>query len=179
LGQALYSVWKDKLYKKWGYEEFEAYARKEVGIRNETAQKLLRSYTFLEKEEPAFLRKEHNETLEARVIPTYEAVDVLRQAEAKKDKGLGKEGYSKIRKYVLTDGKDAKEAKKEMAAIVKDNNEGEEGEVNEDRQNAIIVKRFLTLLKGFHTAMSARGFVSREVIKETAELIKKIEEELS
>ncbi|MFH0840129.1 MAG: hypothetical protein V1883_03840, partial [Candidatus Omnitrophota bacterium] len=44
LGQALYSVWKDKLYKEWGYMTFEAYTAKEIGIKKQTAMKLLRSY---------------------------------------------------------------------------------------------------------------------------------------
>ncbi|MFH1381247.1 MAG: hypothetical protein ABIH57_03655, partial [Candidatus Omnitrophota bacterium] len=43
LGQALYTVWKDKLYKNWGYNTFEAYTTKETGIRKQTALKLLRS----------------------------------------------------------------------------------------------------------------------------------------
>ena len=37
LGQALYSVWRDRMYKQWGYETFDAYASKEIGIRKNTA----------------------------------------------------------------------------------------------------------------------------------------------
>ena len=47
LGQGLYSVWKDKLYKEWGYSTFESFSAKELGIRKQTALKLLRSYYFL------------------------------------------------------------------------------------------------------------------------------------
>ena len=37
LGQALYSVWKDKSYKGWGYMTFDAYSQKEIGIKKATA----------------------------------------------------------------------------------------------------------------------------------------------
>ena len=50
LGQLLYSVSKDKKYKDWGFLTFEAYCEKEVGIKQATAMKMLKSYYFLEKE---------------------------------------------------------------------------------------------------------------------------------
>ena len=53
LGRSLYSVYKDKLYKAWGFNTFDAYTLKEIGIKKPTAMKLLRSYYFLEKEEPS------------------------------------------------------------------------------------------------------------------------------
>src|SRR4030042_972155 len=80
LGQALYSVWKDKLYKEWGYSTFEAYTAKEIGIKKTTAMKLLRSYYFLEKEEPAYLEKDYAEAGKVASIPSYDAVNVLRLA---------------------------------------------------------------------------------------------------
>ena len=59
LGQSLYTVYKDKLYKNWGYLTFDAYTSKEIGIRKQTALKLLRSYYFLEKKEPDYLIKDY------------------------------------------------------------------------------------------------------------------------
>ena len=46
LGQMLYTVWKDKSYKEWGYSGFDAYTSKEIGIRGQTSFKLLKSYSF-------------------------------------------------------------------------------------------------------------------------------------
>ena len=57
LGQYLFTVYRDKLFKEWWYLTFEAYTAKEIGIKQPTAMKLLRSYSFLEKEEPVFLKK--------------------------------------------------------------------------------------------------------------------------
>jgi len=55
-GRSLYSVWKDKLYKDWGFSTFDIYTVKRLVIKKPTAMKLLRSYYFLEKEEPAYLK---------------------------------------------------------------------------------------------------------------------------
>ena len=52
LGQYLYAIYKDKYYKDWGYLTFEAYCGKEINVKLSTASKLLKSYDFLEKEEP-------------------------------------------------------------------------------------------------------------------------------
>lgn len=81
LGQALYSAWKDKLYKEWGFSTFEAYTAKEIGIRSQTALKLLRSYYFLEKEEPRLLRKEYADQAQASSMPTLDSIDTLRLAQ--------------------------------------------------------------------------------------------------
>lgn len=57
LGRSLYTVWKDKLYKEWGYSAFDTYAIREIGIRKHTAMKLLRSYYFWRKRSQNILKK--------------------------------------------------------------------------------------------------------------------------
>ena len=52
LGQSLYAVHRDKQYQDWGYLTFEGYCGTELGVLNQTAMKLLKSYQFLETEEP-------------------------------------------------------------------------------------------------------------------------------
>ena len=84
LGRSLYSVYKDKMYKEWGYVNFDVYVSREIGIRKQTALKLLKSYYFLEKEEPQYLKADFTQAQEPAQIPSYEAVDVLRQAKNKK-----------------------------------------------------------------------------------------------
>ena len=99
LGQSLYSVWKDKSYKEWGYITFDAYTQKEVGIKKATAMKLLKSYYFLEKEEPIYLQKEHSDAQPPAAMPSYESVNLLRLA---KDKNaLDNDDYQRFKKDVL------------------------------------------------------------------------------
>lgn len=175
LGRILYSVWKDKLYKDWGYAEFETYVAREIGIRKETALKLLRSYTFLEKEAPMYVTRDYSETAQAVAVPTYEAVDVLRSAAASSK--LDKTDYATIKKYVLEKGKDAKEVKKDLTLMIKQREELDPEEAREKRSLAT-VKRFLGALKALRTEMKAAKLLSAAVMKEADRLINAIEAEL-
>lgn len=175
LGQAMYTVWKDKLYKEWGYNEFENFTAKELGIRKETALKLLRSYSFLEKEEPRYIKKEYNDEAPVNSIPNYEAVDVLRQA-ANKD--LGQEEYARVRKYVLEKGKDAKEVKKDITELIKKNAELEPEEAIEKKRSAA-VRRFIGLLRALRNEIVSSKALSQNTLKQADLLIEKLESEMS
>lgn len=120
LGRALYTVSKDKLYKEWGYGSFDIYTQREIGIRKETAVKLLRSYYFLEKEEPDYLKKEYVESNPPNAIPSYESVDVLRQA---KNKKVDEDDDAAIKREVFENGKDAREIKKDLTAMIRQRDE--------------------------------------------------------
>lgn len=175
LGQVLYKVWKDKVYKEWGYSEFDAYAAKEIGIRKETSLKLLRSYSFLEKEEPGYLKKDYAEKTEAGKMPTYEAVDVLRKASGSKK--LDAEDYSRIKKYVLHDGKDAKEVRKDLSDMIREKQLLDPTELREKNRKAIL-KRFASLLRSVSGEIRAEKLLPEEILRDAEKLIKKIEEEI-
>ncbi len=172
LGQILFTVWRDKLYKDWGYEEFDAYTTKEIGIQKQTALKLLRSYSFLEKEEPRYLRKDYNEQVEAGSVPTYEAVDVLRQASNNKE--IDKTDYARIKKYVLEDGKDAKEVKKDLTSIIKRQEELQPEEVWREKR-MVLVKRSVNLLKSVKKEIKISKVLPVKIIGKIDELIEEIE----
>ncbi|MFH1837076.1 MAG: hypothetical protein ABH862_03045 [Candidatus Omnitrophota bacterium] len=176
LGQILYTVWKDKLYKDWGYSEFDAYTSKEIGIRGQTSLKLLKSYSFLERSEPQYLKREHEGESSAAEVPTYEAIDVLRRASDNKD--IAKEDYTRIRKYVLEDGKDAKEAQRDLTQIIKNNEELKPQEVHEKKHEAQL-KRFLSLLKSIKKELYISKTLPERIVKETDKLISMIENEMS
>src|SRR3989338_6044779 len=144
LGRALYSVWKDKYYKEWGCVKFDSYAAREIGIRRQTAAKLLRSYYFLEKEEPDYLKEEFRESRDAAAVPSYEAIDVLRQAKNKE--GLDKEDYANLKKEIFDSGKDAGEARRDLTSLIRQRREQDPGEAQEKRRLAT-VRRLLSTLK--------------------------------
>jgi len=175
LGQILFTVWKDKLYKDWGYQEFNTYVSKEIGVRKETATKLLRSYSFLEKEEPRYLTKEFNEGAEAKSLPSYEAVDVLRRANTNKE--LDKKDYAKIRKYVLEDGKDAREVRKDLTQMVRDNTALDPEEARSEKRR-VVLKRFVSTLKSVKKEIRASKMLPASIVKEADLLIEKLEAEL-
>ncbi len=175
LGRSLYSVYKDKLYKAWGFNTFDAYTLKEIGIKKPTAMKLLRSYYFLEKEEPGYLKKDYTESVEAAKLPSYEAIDLLRKAKDKKT--LDDEDYSKLKQDVFEDGKDTQQIKKDLTALIRQREEFEPEEAYQKKRVATL-KRFLGSLKGLKQEAEVFKLLPIGLIKEAQELIKKIEAEL-
>jgi len=174
LGQSLYTVWKDKLYKNWGYSTLEAYTSKEIGLKKQTALKLLRSYYFLEKEEPSYLSKEYAESADAGTMPTLEAVDVLRLA---KNKKLDTDDYINLRGKVLNSGKSAVEIKKDLTALIKQRQELEPDEARKKRETAT-VRRFLATLKSLKRDIELLKLLPSRIIKDADQLINKIELEI-
>ncbi|MFA5146283.1 MAG: hypothetical protein WC515_02755 [Candidatus Omnitrophota bacterium] len=175
LGQSLYSVWKDKLYRPWGFLKFDAYASKEIGIRKETALKLLKSYYFLEKEEPRLLDRGYSDTRDPASLPTYEAVNVLRLANDKK--ALDGPDYFRLKKDVLEKGRDAREIKKDLTALMRQREELEPEEAREKKRIATL-RRLLTNLKTIKKEIEMTRMLPSSVVKETASLIARIESEI-
>lgn len=175
LGQALYSVWKDKLYKEWGYLTFEAYTAKEIGIKKTTAMKLLRSYYFLEKEEPEYLQKDYTAPEEVASIPGYDAVNVLRLAKNKKT--LDEADYADLKKKVFEKGRDAGDIKKDLTALIREREDMDPEEAMKKRKTAVL-KRLLAALKLVKHDAEILKLLPANIIKETAGLISKIESEI-
>lgn len=175
LGQSLYSVWKDKLYKQWGYMTFDAYTSKEIGIKKPTALKLLKSYYFLEKEEPSYLQKEYTQSAETAGLPSYEAVNLLRLAKNKDE--LDKSDYFRLKKDVLEKGKDIREVKKDLVSLMKQREELEPEEARNKKKTAMI-KRLLASLKALRTTIELGKMLPAGTIKEVSNLINRIEAEI-
>jgi hypothetical protein len=95
LAEALSAVRRNGRWKEWGYDSFEAYAKRELHIRQETADKLTGSYTFLKRRAPTVLARDALRD----PIPSYQAVDFLRRAEAQGD--APREAVNEIRRRVL------------------------------------------------------------------------------
>ena len=176
LGRSLYAVWKDKLYKEWGYGSFDIYTAKEIGIKKNTAMKLLRSYYFLEKEEPQYLEKSFNEPDNIAKLPSYETINVLRQAKNKKT--IETQDYNNLKKDIFEKGKDAAEVRKDLTALIRQRQELEPEEAWEKRKFAT-VRRFLGVLKSLKQEIETEKLLPIPIIKEVAELIRKLESELS
>lgn len=173
LGQGLYSVWRDKMFFAWGYEKFEDYVIKELGLKKPLALKLVKTYFFVEQEEPAYLKEEFKEEREAAVVPGYESLDVLRLARKRKE--LNREDYVKLRKDVFEKGKEAGEVRKDLTAMIKERKQIDPDEEREMRHQQS-VKRFLSALKTFKQDMETLKLMEADIIDEAEELLKKLEE---
>jgi len=75
LGDRLTAVRESGGWRNWGYLSFEAYCRRELQLRSDTANKLTRSYAFLRDHEPQALanRKTHE-------LPALDVVDLFTRA---------------------------------------------------------------------------------------------------
>jgi hypothetical protein len=174
LGRVLYSIWRDKLYKEWGYQQFDTYVTKEIGIRKATSLKLLRSYYFLEKEEPVYLQKEYFEQSDPARVPSYEAVDVLRQA---KEKNLDHQDYQKLKEDIFVKGKDSKEIRKDLTTLMRQRNEVDHEEAWQQKKQ-VNIKRFITTLKSLKREMEEAKSLPFNIAQDISLLIEKIEDHL-
>ncbi|MFH1767948.1 MAG: hypothetical protein ABH858_02150 [Candidatus Omnitrophota bacterium] len=168
LAQALHVVWKDKLYRKWGYETFDQYTAKEVTIRKATAVKLIRSYNFL-KEETSLGGYEEKE--ERAVTPTFEMVNTLQRAR----KALSDEDYQRVKKDVFENGKDAREVRKDINALIMKQRKDVNPEEERTRAGKVSVKRFLAVLRAFGRDVEALDVLPGEIACDIDKLLKKIE----
>lgn len=179
LGQSLYSVWKDKQYKDWGYSTFEAYTAKEIGIKKNTAMKLLKSYYFLEKEEPSYLQKEQSvqaaEPSDVASVPSYESVNLLRLAKSRK--GIDEDDYRTLRSEVFNSGKDPSDVRRSLSGLMKQREELEPEEARRRKKMAAL-KRLISTLKSLKTEIEVSKLMGAALVKETAGLIAKIEAEI-
>lgn len=180
LGQSLYAAWKDKLYREWGYTTFEAYTAREIGIKKTTALKLLKSYYFLEKEEPVYLQKERSsadsaDPSEVASAPSYESVNLLRLAKNKKT--IDEDEYRGLKKDVFESGKDAGDLRRSLAGFMRQREELDPEEARRKKRSAAL-KRLVSTLKTLKINIESSKMLPASLLKETAGLIAKIEAEI-
>ncbi len=176
LGRALYSVWKDKSFKEWGFASFDTYTAKEIGVRKQTAMKLLKSYYFLEKEEPRYLEEGYVSEAPAVSVPTYETVNVLRLAKGKK--ALANADYDHLKKEVFEKGKDYRQVRQDLTTLIRQREELGPQDAYQKRRQATI-KRFLSTLKALKKEIEISKLLPAAIIKEAEKLIEKLESEIS
>ena len=152
LGQYLYAVYKDKLYKDWGHSTFEFYCSKEIGIRQQTAVKLLKSYTFLEKEEPNYLKERGADGQRPTGVPSLESVNALRLAH--QSARISENDYEKIRMDVLEKGSEPEEVRKKIKYYLKPSAEKEVPEAERKNQAAKKMHAYLEISLGEFSKLS-------------------------
>ena len=167
MGQYLFTIYKDKMYKDWGYLTFEAYCAKEIGIRQVTALKMLKSYSFLEHEEPNYLKQESFEEKKPHQIPSFESVNALRLAKA--SDRIPQKDYETLREDVLDNAKEDGEVKKKIRYILKSNAPKNTGEEKEDRK-VVLVKKLVNNLENTRNELSQLELPNK-VLKKIDELL--------
>ncbi len=176
LGRSLYSVWKDKMYKEWGYISFEVYLGREIGIRKQTAMKLLKSYYFLEKEEPQYLKADYAGATAPVNLPSYESVNILRQA--KNNKHLDENDYCDLKKEVFEKGKDVQEVKKNLGVIIRQRQELEP-QAAAEKKREVVLNRLLGQLRLLKQEVQVLKLLPAPLVKDLDNLIKNVAQEIA
>ena len=78
LGRLLNDVAYGGDYKEWGYDDFEVYCAKELGLKKPTVHKLMVSYNYMKTYAPERLKAPDAER--GYDVPDYQTVDLLNQA---------------------------------------------------------------------------------------------------
>lgn len=176
LGQYLFTIGKDKLYRDWGFLTFEAYCIKEIGIKQSTAAKLLKSYSFLEKEEPRLtsFRPEDGDMPPKR-IPNYESVNLLRLA--KENKNISPREFSGLREAVLEAGKEPKEVRAQVKSLLSQHPENFSREEREI-QHRTKIRRLIGFLRGIDKDFSAEHILPDYLSRQLRDLVAKLEDQV-
>ena len=172
LGQGLYSVWRDKLFGAWGFEKFEDYVVRELGLKKPLALKLVKTYFFVEQDEPVYLKKEFAEVRETAMVPDYESLNVLRSARGRKE--LSREDYTKLRKDVFEKGKEASLVRKDLTQMIKERKQVDPDEAREERHEQS-VRRLVAALRSFKKDMETLKLAEPEIVEEAQELLERLE----
>ncbi len=101
LAEALTATKRGGRWRAWGFETFEAYAKAELHLRQETVDKLTGSYSFLQRKAPGLLSRDPLQ----QPMPSYKAIDFLRRAEESPD--APREAVEEIRRRVLEEAEPA------------------------------------------------------------------------
>ncbi len=178
LGQILYTVYKDKHFRQWGFMSFEAYCQAEVGIQKHTASKLIHSYYFLEKDEPQFLKSLQDKgEVSPKNIPALDAVNTLRLAA--KNKELTEDDYQDFKKSVFEDGKEAKEVRKEVGLRLRSLREEEDPEKVRNERKVKTVRRLLATVKMLQREVAIGHLVSERTSRELEKLVEYLDKEIN
>ncbi len=174
LGEALFACHRDKMYAEWGYTTFEAYCLKELGIKQPTAAKLLKSYHFLETEEPGYIEKVRGEVMPEEKHPDLDSVNLLRLARNNKKFDEGQ--YKKIRKQVLDDAREPQDVRKELRMLSDRGPEKDPEQVRAERRGKFL-KSLIRQLENYKLEAMGNKFLPPRLIDMMDDLSEGIEKE--
>ncbi|MBU1113396.1 MAG: hypothetical protein KKH93_05940 [Candidatus Omnitrophica bacterium] len=171
LAKVLYLVWDKKLYRNWGYDRFDQFSEKEVHVRKHTAMKLIRSYQFLEKEEPLYLQDSRSEDKPYKATPSFETIATLQRAR----KTLGDDDYRKVKSDLLDRDKDPAEVKKDLTQLIRQRRKDLDPEEARTRSGRVAIERFISELKKFKRDIETLSVLPEIIAYDIGKLINKIE----
>ncbi len=175
LGQYLHTIQKNKIFKYWGYLEFDNYCMKELGIKPLTALKMARSYLYLEREEPKIIESHNSSDENPRTIPNYESVNILRLA--RKNPLLKPNELATLREHVFEEAKEPKDVRARVKHFLSDREVKDSVQVRKTRRNAAI-KRLISVLTHTRKELEGEKLLPAHILNQMDELSARLEDQL-
>ncbi|MBL8918732.1 MAG: hypothetical protein JNJ54_07745 [Myxococcaceae bacterium] len=162
LGKLLTKVKHEGTFQDWGYPTFEAYCLAELRIRKQTADKLTKGYSVMNKYEPERLAAPDV----AESAPPFEVVEVLAQAEERGQ--LSAQEYKSIRDSIWNPEKPTSELRRDLVERFPP--------PERDPNDAAEVKRLWLQLKRLAAELRANKKVPRAIVERADALAQDLEE---
>lgn len=176
LGRYLQTIYKDKMYKGWGFLAFETYCKKELGMKEAMAAKIIKSFSFLETEEPKLTKPEFFQKEETRPVPDLDALNTLRLA--KTNKNIPQDDYADIRESVLEKGAGPQEIREKVKKIIESTQDTESLDFKKTKRNAVL-RRALSSLIAVQRECAQSKMIPDYLIKQISDLTVKLEDQLN
>ena len=114
LGRLLNEVVYGGDYKEWGYDDFEVYCARELGLKKPTVQKLMISYNYMKKYESKRLHDFEDDSDKATVaeIPDFQTVELLDRVRRKEE--VPEERMNELHRRAFVGGDEEPEIRKEL-----------------------------------------------------------------
>lgn len=120
LGRLLNEVVYGGDYKEWGYDDFEVYCAKELGLKKPTVQKLMISYNYMRKYESKRLNDFEDGGDRSEVaadIPDFQTVELLDRVRRRED--LPEERLGELHRRAFSGAEEEPELRRELRQCLK------------------------------------------------------------
>lgn len=173
--QTLYAIWRDKLYEYWGYEKFDHYVEREAGIKKAMAVKMVKTYAFVEQNEPQLLKEDFLSEKDAMNVPEMDSINILRAA--RYNNVISKGDYAELRKQVFDRGCAATVVRRNLVAMMKERKKVDPEEEKE-RRNSAAIKRLMNSISAFKSEMNVLKLIKPVLVKQAEDLLKDLQREV-
>ncbi len=143
LGRLLNEVVYGGDYKEWGYDDFEVYCARELGLKKPTVQKLMVSYNYMKKYEGKRLKdfeEDEGQNLQAN-IPDFQTVELLDKIRRRDN--LPEEEMGELHRKAFDGEVEEPELRKELRQVLRpqvDEETMREGSDNRRRELSAILR---------------------------------------
>lgn len=134
LGKLLTDVAYGGDYKEWGYEDFEVYCARELGLKKPTVKKLMVSYNYMKSYEPDRL-KDGAENKAGYDVPDYQTVELLNKARDRND--IDETDKEELHRLAFDDSGDEAALRKEIRQKLRPFNGDEIDDANARRHKEL------------------------------------------